>query len=114
MNSMVWLVFGLIIVFDAHPAIPNYPLIKGGMAFLAIVIAGVLFALGFFLAKRSRIAFLLTAGLLLLTSLLSIFDDFGLVDLAFLIINLIPLVLLIKDRDWYLQLDPIRKNEFSE
>jgi len=113
-NSLVWLVFGLIIVFDAHPSIPDYPLIKAGMAFLAIAIAGILFVLGFFLAKQSRIAFFLTSGLLLLTSLLSVFDDFGLADLAFLIINLIPLVLLIKDRDWYLQMNSIRKVDFPE
>jgi len=102
-NSLVWLAFGLIIVFDAHPSLPDLPLIKIGMAFLAFIIAGILVVLGFLITKQSRIAFFLTSGLLLITALLSIFDDFGLADLAFLILNLVPLVLLFKDRGWYLQ-----------
>lgn len=73
------------------------------MAFLAFIIAGILVVLGFLITKQSRIAFFLTSGLLLITALLSIFDDFGLADLAFLILNLVPLVLLFKDRGWYLQ-----------
>ena len=102
-NSLIWLAFGLILVFDVHPSLPKYPLLIGGMAILSIIIAGILMVLGFFVARRSRIAFFLTTGLLLFTSLLGIFDDFGLSDLAFLFINIIPLILLIKDRAWYLQ-----------
>jgi len=71
------------------------------MAILAILIACIFLVLGIYVTKRNRIAFFLTAGLLLISSLLTIFDDFGLIDLAFLIINMIPLFLLIKDRFWF-------------
>ena len=101
MNSLVWLVFGLIIIFGAHPSLPDRSLVLAGMAFLAIAISGILFIIGIFLAKQNRNAFYLTIGFLFILALAGIFDDFGLVDLAFLIINLIPLVLLIKERGWY-------------
>ncbi len=103
LNALVWLAFGVIVAFDAHPSIPNYPLLISGMAILAILIACIFLVLGIYVTKRNRIAFFLTVGLLVLTSLLTILDDFGLIDLAFLIINMIPLILLIKDRAWYLQ-----------
>jgi predicted membrane channel-forming protein YqfA (hemolysin III family) len=105
-NASLWLIFGLILVFDAHPALPDMPLYKVGMALLSIMISGILFVLGLFIFRQSRIAIYLAIGLLSITALLSIFDDFGLADLAFLIINLIPLVLLIKDRGWYLKPNP--------
>ncbi|HBG74481.1 MAG: hypothetical protein A2X25_14265 [Chloroflexi bacterium GWB2_49_20] len=102
LNAIVWLSFGLIIAFDMHPSLPELPLLRDGMAFVSLIMAGILFALEFFLARRNRIAFFLTVGLLLITSLLGFFDDFGVADFLFLVINFVPILLLIKDRAWYL------------
>ncbi|MDO9545482.1 MAG: hypothetical protein Q7J07_01880 [Pelolinea sp.] len=106
LNALVWLVLGVIIAADAHPALPDVPLIKGTMAFLALATAGILVGLFIFLGKHSRIAYFITLGLFAATSLLSIFDQFGLADLVILAINIIPIILLIKDRAWYLQVRP--------
>ena len=76
------------------------------MAFLSLAIAGLLLGLSFFLGQRRQIAYFLSLGLLIITSILIIFDDFGVVDLVVLVINLVPIALLIKDRDWYLQPRP--------
>lgn len=103
-NALVWLVFGLIILTGAHPSLPDDALIKSGMAILALILAGLLSVLGFLIGKRNRSAFMITAGLLFITTLLGFFDDFGWIDLAFMVINLIPLMLLIKDRGWYLHI----------
>jgi len=102
LNALVWLALGNIIVANAHPALSVPPIIKGVMAFLSLAAAAILLGLFFFLGKRSRIAYFLTLAFLAVASLLTIFDQFGWSDLVVLIINLIPMFLLIKDRRWYL------------
>jgi len=102
LNALVWLTFGIIIAADAHPALPDAPLIKWTMAFLALAIAGILLGLFILLGKCSRIAYFLASGLLFATSLVAVLDDVGLADLVFLVINIVPIILLIKDRAWYL------------
>ncbi len=103
LNALTWLAFGAIVAVGAHPALPVSPLIKGLMASLAFITAGILLALLAFLGKRSRVAYYLTLCLLVVISILTIFDDFGLADFVVLIINIAPFILLIKDRAWYLQ-----------
>src|SRR4030042_5536889 len=105
-NSLVWLLFGAIITVNAHPALPAQPLAKGIMAFLSIAIAGFLLTMFFFIQKHNRLAYFLTLACFLVTSLLSIFDDFGLANLVVLAVNLIPILLLLKDRIWYLRVKP--------
>jgi hypothetical protein len=106
LNALVWLVFGVIIAANAHPALPNLPLLKGIMAFLSFTVAVILLGVFFFLVKRNRIAYFIALGVMITTSLLTILDQFGLADLIFLIINIVPILLLIKDRSWYFQVTP--------
>ncbi len=111
MNALVWLVFGVIVAMNAHPALPNQPLVKGGMAFLSFVVAGVLIGLIFLLARRSRLAYFSSLGLFLVITFLTITDQFGWSDFVILVINLTPMILLLKDRRWYLRvLSPQRRN----
>ncbi|MCC6956398.1 MAG: hypothetical protein IT316_06350 [Anaerolineales bacterium] len=106
LNLVFWLVFAVIIAANAHPALPNSPLVKGAMVVLALAAAGALLALLILLGKRSRAAYFMTIGLLGAISLLTILDDFGLADLAVLALNVLPILLLVKDRAWYLQARP--------
>lgn len=106
LNILVWLVLGITIAVNAHPAIPDVPLMKGIMAFLSLAIAGILLGLFIFVLKHGRIAYYLTLAFFVVASLLTIFDDVGLSDIVVLIINIVPIVLLIKDRAWYLQVNP--------
>lgn len=103
LNFLVWLVFGIIIASNVHPALPDQPFIKWTMAILAFITAGILLVLFIFLRKRSQRAYFLTLALFFTISTLTIFDQFGWADLAVLTINIIPILLLIKDRAWYLQ-----------
>jgi lysylphosphatidylglycerol synthetase-like protein (DUF2156 family) len=103
LNALIWLTLGVLIVFNVHPALPDEPLLKGLMAFLSLVTAGLLLGLSIFLGRRGQIVYFLTLGLLIITAILIVFDDFGVIDLIVLVINLIPITLLIKDKDWYLQ-----------
>ena len=103
LNALFWLGFGIIIALDLHPALPNQPFIKTIMTFFALGISGIMVGLFIFLRKRNQITYYLTVGILAGIALLTIFDEFGVADLIVLIINLVPLILLIKDRDWFLQ-----------
>jgi len=106
LNAFIWLAFSVIIAANVHPALPNIPVLKGIMAFLSFATTGILLGLFIFLGKRSRIAYFIALGLFVAISLLTIFDQFGLADLVILVINIVPIILLIKDRTWYLQIKP--------
>lgn len=103
LNALIWLVLGIIIAVNAHPGLPDMPEMKGILAVLSIAIAGILMLLTLFLFKQINIAFYLTLIFFGIAALLTIFDDVGLADVVFVIICLIPIFLLIKDRKWYLQ-----------
>jgi len=103
LNVLIWFAFGIIVAANVHPALPTSSLIKGVMAFLAFATAGILLILLALLFRQNRVAYFLTLGLLVAISILTIFDDFGLADFVVLIINIAPIILLIKDRAWYLQ-----------
>ncbi len=106
LNALVWLALGMIIALHAHPALPDDPIIQGAMALLSFCAAGILLGLFISLRRRIRIAWFASLGFLAVTSILTIFDDFGWSDLVVLAVNLVPIILLIKDRAWYLQGKP--------
>jgi hypothetical protein len=101
LNALVWLAFGVIIAANAHPALPDVPLLKAAMAVIAFAAAGAWAAVFIFLGKHSRLAYVIALAGFAATALVTIFDDFGLVDLAVVVINIVPMVLLIRDRAWY-------------
>jgi lysylphosphatidylglycerol synthetase-like protein (DUF2156 family) len=105
-GAVLWAVFGLIIALGAHPALPSSPLYRPFMAFLSLVTAGLLLVLVPLLRRHSRAAWFLTLGMLIVIAFLILTDEFGLADLLFLAMMLVPLILLIKDRAWYLHPKP--------
>lgn len=105
-NIVIWLALGIIIALNLHPSLPDMPVMKGIMAFLSLVMAGILFGLFIFIRKQNRIAYYLTLAFFIFNALLTIFDDVGLADLFVLVLNIIPIVLLVKDRAWYLKVHP--------
>jgi lysylphosphatidylglycerol synthetase-like protein (DUF2156 family) len=104
-NVLIWLAFGGIVVTNARPALSVPPLIKGIFAFLSFVMALLLAVLLVFLGRRSRTAYFLSLLLFVAMILITFFDDVGWVDIFFLLVNVIPFILLIKDRKWYLAKD---------
>ena len=106
LNALIWLTLGIIIVVNALPALPVPPTLKWIMALLSIGMAAVLLGFFIWLQKGNRAAYYLILAFFAVTSLLTIFDDVGLSDIVVLILNIIPIILLIKDRTWYLQKKP--------
>lgn len=103
LNMIIWFVLGTLILANLHPGMPDQPFFKWIMATLSFAAAGALLVTFLFLQKHNRVAYALMLIGLSLATLLPIFDDFGFVDLAALALGLIPLILLIKDRQWYLK-----------
>jgi hypothetical protein len=99
---LIWLVLGVIIAAKAHPALPVMPAVRGGLAFLSILMASIIALSFIFLDRGSRWAYYLTLAIFIFTAILTIFDNVGLADIIVLVLNIIPIVLLILGRTWFL------------
>ena len=106
LNAVIWLVLGFLIAVNRIPGLPDVLAMKIVLAIISLAFAAVLFGLVFLIQRHSRVAYLLALIIFILTCLLTIIDDFGLSDLVVLVLNIIPIILLIKDRKWYLQSNP--------
>ena len=102
-NALIWLILGMIIALHIHPSLPDQPVIRWSMAFISFAAAAILACLFFFLRRQISVAWSLSLGFFVLSALLTFFDQFGLTDLVVLVINVIPIILLIKDRAWFLR-----------
>jgi hypothetical protein len=101
LNAAIWVGLGLLVALKLHPAVPDEPIIRWGMAILSLLTGGLIIALHR-LSRRWRRAYFLLVGMVVAISFLAFADDFGVVDLVALIINLLAMVLLIVNRDDYL------------
>ena len=112
LDSLFWFVFGVIVIAGLHPGLPDLPFIKEIMALLAFATAGIMLLVIVLLGKHNRIGYFLGVLLFAALSLLSLFDDFGWTDLVVLVFHVVPLILLIVNRAWYLQVrtDPVDGN----
>jgi hypothetical protein len=103
LNALVWLCFAAIVALDLHPALPDSSAIRWIMGILAFGCACTLIVFAILLGKRVRVAYFTTLGLLALLVVRTITDEVGLADLVYLVLAATPLILLIKDRSWYLK-----------
>jgi lysylphosphatidylglycerol synthetase-like protein (DUF2156 family) len=111
LSALIWFAFSVLALAGAHPALPESRTIQGIFAGLAFGCACALAALIVLLSRRVRSAYFLTTALLALLAALTIADEFGWVDLAYLAVVVVPLILMIRDRDWYLPKVPASKNK---
>ena len=102
-GAFIWLAFGILIASGLHPSMPADPALRWVLGILCIGCSVVLVGLVILLARRIPLAWYLVVGLLTLISILAIADDFGLVDLLFLLFTLVTLCLLLVSRRWFLQ-----------
>jgi lysylphosphatidylglycerol synthetase-like protein (DUF2156 family) len=103
LNAIIWLAFSIIVATGMHPALPDSVFYKWFLAISAFVSAAFLLLLNFLLKNQSKIAFFLTSTFLFFIALLTIMDDLGWIDLLVLVVTLIPVVILIKERKWFLR-----------
>lgn len=73
------------------------------MAILALASSATLIVTAIFLWKRNRYAFDFGLAILSAIGVLYITGEFGLLDLFALLVSLVPVGLMLRDRAWYLQ-----------
>lgn len=101
LNAGIWLAFGIYTAVGAHPSYAgNNPLrwiFSAGTIFVGIGIIG----LTLLLPKRSHLGFYVAVVTSFGFAMVIIFDQIGPVDIAVMIVGLIPAVLLLLSRRWY-------------
>lgn len=102
-NAAFWFIYALIMAFGGISSFSDAGIARWVMAILALASSVALAGIAYFLARRNRLAFFFGVVFLALLAILSITDEFGLLDLLSLLISLVPLGLMLKDRAWYLQ-----------
>ena len=73
------------------------------MAAWGFVAGIVLVALAGLLKRRSRFGYILTVVLLAIMSQAGLLDQFGIADLLYALVTLLPVALLLKHRAWYVR-----------
>jgi len=102
--ALLWASFSIYVALDGHPSYSHKGLFKWIMAGLTFFAALVLLVLWFLLRKRVKPAWYFTVIMLTATTLAGLFDDIGWIDVLVMLGSAIPLVLLLKDRKWYLRI----------
>lgn len=103
LNAAFWLGYAIItILTNNDPATASY-VARWIFAFLALGTAAVLMTLFFLLRQRVRFACNVALIVLALLAVLSVTDQVGWWDIFSLLLSLIPFVLMLKDRKWYLR-----------
>jgi len=99
--AMGWLIFGLLAILNVLTFIPvaQIRLTIGGIAIACSSFTG---AAIFFLYRRNKYVYYCTVALLAMFLTVSFMDDLGLTDAILIGITLLTLILLIKDRNWFL------------
>ena len=101
-DAVLLLAFGLIVAEGLHPALPDNLVYKVILSIASFGAALVLAGLSALLTRHNRAGYFLTLTFLSMAALVFFLDNVGWVDLAFLVITLLPAALLLKDRNWYL------------
>jgi hypothetical protein len=103
LGALTWLALGALLALNAHTGCPDEPPVRDLMAGLSAAAGLALLVLLYLLSRRWRPAFFLTLSALTAASLSPLLDDVGLADCAFMAVTLVPLILLLRDRYWYLR-----------
>jgi len=102
LNAVFWFVYAVITVLGGVHLTAVPMMVRWVMTIMAAGIALTLAGVAILLIRHNRFAFYFGLFMLTMITILSIVDQFGLLDLFSLLISLVPLVLLIRDRVWYL------------
>ena len=103
LNAIFWLTYTIIVFFLPNSSTIMSNAVRWLFIILALGSSLILIGIAIFLKRRNRPAFYLGLLTLVAIAVLSVTDEFGFLDLFSLLISLTPLVLMLKDRDWYLK-----------
>ena len=101
-TAAFWFLFSLTVVLGGHVSYNQLGVYRWLMAGLTFLVSLFLLVLRHFLRRQFKPAWIV--GVLTLTAMLlaGFMDELGWMDYIFIVLTLVPLALLIKDRQWYL------------
>jgi hypothetical protein len=106
LNAVFWLGFAVVTVYTRYDSGTGLSSVTWIWAALAILSALALAGAAFLLRRRNKLAYYFALLMLGALVVLSLTDQVGLLDIFSLLISLVPFILLIWDRKWYLRLRP--------
>ena len=101
--GLIWLGLGSLIALGIHPAVHIPPPWHFVMAALCIAAGLIAMTLVAALHRRSRIGFYGALAFLAASAVAVVFDQVGWTDLMFVAANVMPIILLLNARLWYLR-----------
>ena len=102
LDSFLCAGFAVLTGVGSHPSFDPTTPYRWPATLLALLVAALLCALAVHLGRPSPLGYRLGVGFLAVMILGSFFDQVGLADLFFVAAIAFPLLLLVKDRTWYL------------
>ena len=103
LSAAFWLFYAIFVAIAGVPSLPNAGAVRWVMAGLSFCVSVILISLVILLRRPNRLVFMAGIVFLGIIVTLSFTDQVGWVDLAVMLVSLVALLLLIKDRAWYLK-----------
>jgi len=100
--AIFFLIFVFTIILNVHPGMPESNVVRWRMAIVALVVAIVMFGLYVLMRKGNKTAYDMLIFILAISAFSLIFDDFGWIDLLFFGITLLPAIMLMYHRKYYI------------
>lgn len=95
-RSATWLI--LAVIYFIRQASPNPNVTYSTVAILLLINALIYFSLGFLLEKKSKLVFWITSLFVFANIILTITDNFGIIDGASLLIDITIITLLVSNK----------------
>ena len=103
LDAGLWLFYAFLMAFGGIRPFAAPTTIRWVLAALALGCSAALAGTAILLRKHNRFAYFGGLVLLEVVAILSITDEIGLADFSLALISFIPIVLMLKDRGWYLR-----------
>jgi lysylphosphatidylglycerol synthetase-like protein (DUF2156 family) len=101
-TAAFWFLFSLTVVLGGHVSYNRLGVYRWLIAALTFLVSLFLLALWHFLRRQFKFAWIVAVLTLAAMLQAGFLDELGWMDYFFIVFALVPLVLLIKDRQWYL------------
>jgi len=109
LNALIWFGLALMIAADIHPGMQLDVRLRALMAGLFLAAGAASLVLYVFLRRRRPLGYWAALGFIALSALVTLFDNIGAVDIAFMAFSALILALLISERRWFLRKASIKR-----
>jgi len=109
LNALIWFGLALLIAAGIHPGMQLDVNLRALMAGLFLAAGAASLVLYGLLRRRRPLGYWAALGFFAVSVLVTLFDDIGAVDIAFMAFSALILALLISERRWFLRKASIKR-----